>query len=74
MAVLKHPETGEKREVEGEIPIHHQYLVEGFDEDDEFVQTPYVDLDGQPWIIVDDGVETFRTGSDDPSSAETTDP
>jgi len=62
MAVLRHPDTGETREIEGEIPIFKQYLVESFDEDDELVQTPYVDIDGQPWIIEDDGVDTFTTG------------
>jgi len=62
MAVLRHPETGEKREVEGEIPVYRQYLVESFDENDELVQTPHVDLDGTAWIVEDDGVETFETG------------
>lgn len=62
MALLRHPETGETREIEGEIPIFHQYLVESFDEDDNLVETPYVDLDGTSWIIEDDGVEMFETG------------
>lgn len=62
MAVLRHPETGEKREIEGEIPVFHQYLVESFDEDDNLVETPYVDFDGASWIVEDDGVEMFETG------------
>lgn len=62
MATLRHPKTGEKREIEGEIPVFHQYLVESFDENDELVQTPYVDFDGTAWIVEDDGVEMFETG------------
>lgn len=62
MAVLRHPETGEKREVEGEVPWHLMYTVESFDENDELVQQKHVDLDGTAWIVEDDGVERFETG------------
>ena len=62
MAVLRHPETGEKREVEGEVPIFSQYLVESFDEDGNLVETPYVDFEGTSWIVEDSGVEMFETG------------
>ena len=61
MALLRHPETGEEREIDGEVPITHQYLVEGYDED-ELWEEPRVDLDGDSWIVVDDGVDTFTTG------------
>ena len=62
MAVLKHPDTGEKREIEGEIPAFRQYLVESFDDDGNLVQTPYVDFEATSWIVEDDGVEMFETG------------
>jgi hypothetical protein len=63
MAVLRHPDTDEKREIEGEVPIFRQYLVESFDDEtDELIQTPYVDFEGESWIVEDDGVETFETG------------
>lgn len=62
MAVLRNQDTGEVVEVEGEIPIFRQMLVESFDEDDNLVQTPTVEIDGEWYTVVDDGVETFETG------------
>ena len=62
MAVLRNQDTGEVVEVEGEIPISRQMLVESFDEDDNLVQTPTVEIDGKWYTVVDDGVETFETG------------
>ena len=62
MAVLRNQDTGEVVEVEGEIPIFRQMLVESFDEDDNLVQTPTVEIDGEWYTAVDDGVETFETG------------
>lgn len=64
MAVLRHPETGEKRQIDGEVPIFRQYLVESFDENDELVQTPMVDFEGESWVVEDSGVEMFTTGPD----------
>jgi hypothetical protein len=53
MARVRHPDTGEEREVQGEIPHFAIYSVEGEDR---------VDIDGQSWIVVDDGVN--MTGID----------
>jgi len=64
MAVLKHPDTGERVEIDGEIPHHAMYQVEGYDEEnDELWEETRVDLDGESYIVVDDGVEMFTTGS-----------
>lgn len=63
MAVLRHPETGEEQEVEGEIPVSATYMVEGYDEEqDEFWQEVRVDLEGESWEVVDDGADYQTLG------------
>lgn len=62
MAVLRHTETGEEREIEGEIPHHAIYRVEGIDDDGELWDEQRVEFEGTEWIVVDDGVEMFETG------------
>lgn len=65
MAVIEHPDTGERKEIEGEIPFFATYGVEGYDEEeDEFWQEDRVDIDGESWIVIDDGVEMATLGSE----------
>jgi hypothetical protein len=62
MATLKHPETGEKREIEGELPFHAVYRVEGYDEEkDESWDEERIDVGGVSWIVLDDGVDMAST-------------
>ena len=64
MAVLKHPQTGKTREIDGEIPFGAIYRVEGFDrETGEPWDEDRVDLDGESWIVVEDGVGMVTIGS-----------
>jgi len=66
MATLEHPKTGERKDIDGEIPHHAIYGVEEYDEEnDELHREERVDMDGTSWIVVDDGVEMFETGSGD---------
>lgn len=62
MAILRHPETGEKREIDGEIPFHAIYRVEGTDDDGELWEEDRVDIEGTSWIVEDSGSDTFETG------------
>ncbi|MFC7139260.1 hypothetical protein ACFQMA_05335 [Halosimplex aquaticum] len=63
MAVLEHIQTGERREIDGELPFGASYVVEGYDEEnDELWEEERVDLDGETYIVIDDGVEMFTTG------------
>ena len=63
MAVLKHPKTGEKKEIEGELPFGAVYRVEGYDEETgELWGEERIDIDGVSWIVVDDGVDMVSTG------------
>lgn len=55
-AVLLHPDTGDVRRVEGEVPAG--FGVEYFDEETGEVHTKdMVDIRGERWIVVDDGVD-----------------
>lgn len=64
MAILEHPQTGERIELEGELPFGATYMVEGYDEEnDELWEEARIDLDGVSYIVIDDGVEMFETGS-----------
>jgi len=58
MAVLEHIQTGERREIDGELPFGASYLVEGYDEEnDELWEEERVDLNGETYVVIDDGVE-----------------
>lgn len=58
MATLKHPETGEKKEIQGELPFHAVYRVEGYDEEeDEAWHEDRIDIDGVSWIVADNGAD-----------------
>ncbi len=58
MAILEHTQTGERKEIDGEIPFGAGYLAEGYDEEaDEYWEEQRVMVDGEEWIVVDDGVE-----------------
>ena len=57
MAVIKDPDSGERIEIEGEIPIFATYQVEGYDEEnDEYWEELRVDFEGKSHIVIDDGV------------------
>ncbi|WP_435066258.1 hypothetical protein [Halobaculum sp. EA56] len=65
MAILKHPETGERKQIDGEIPFGATYGVEGYDEEqEEFWEQVRVDIDGESWIVVDDGTDMVSLGPD----------
>lgn len=65
MAVLEHPETGERVEVEGELSFGAVYTVEGFDEEEEEAwQEDRIRLDGTEYIVVDDEVDMVTLGDD----------
>lgn len=64
MAVIEHPETEERREFDGEIPFHLIYSVSGYDEDaDEWWDEDRIDLAGESWIVVDNGVDMIEIDS-----------
>lgn len=66
MAILEHVETGERVEVDGELPFGATYLVEGYDEEqDELWEEERVELDGEEYVVVDDGVKMVTLGEDD---------
>ena len=55
--MLKHPKTGEEKEIEGQIPLDVVYRVEGYDEkEDEAWHEDRIDIGGTPWIVIDDSV------------------
>lgn len=63
MALLRHPDTGEEWEVEGEIPVSATYIVEGYDEEeDAFWEEVRIDLEGVSWEVVDDDVDRRTIG------------
>lgn len=64
MAILKHPGSGETKEIEGELPFHAVYRVEGYDEEeDEAWSEDRIDIEGVSWIVVDDGVDMVTIGT-----------
>jgi hypothetical protein len=66
MAVLENLRTGERCETDGELPFGAVHTVEGYDEEnDELWQEERVDLDGEEYRVIDDGVEMVTTGSDE---------
>lgn len=66
MAVLKHIQTGERREIDGELPFGASYVVEGYDEEnDELWEEERVDLDGETYVVIDDGVDMVSLGQND---------
>ena len=66
MAILEHLRTGERREIDGELPFGASYVVEGYDEEaEELWQEERVDLDGETYIVIDDGVNMATTGQVD---------
>jgi hypothetical protein len=65
MAILEHPDTGERVEVEGELSFGAVYTVEGFDEEEgKSWQEDRIRLDGTEYIVVDDGVDMVTLGKD----------
>lgn len=63
MAELEHVQTGERIEIEGEIPFGAIYKVEGYDEEaDEYWDEERVQLDGEEYIVIDDGVDMVTLG------------
>lgn len=65
MALLEHVETGEQVEVEGEIPFGASYTVEGYDEEtEEAWDEERIQLDGEEYIVIDDGVDMVTLGDD----------
>ena len=66
MAELEHIETGERVQVEGEIPFGAIYKVEGYDEEaDEYRDEERVRFDGEEYIVIDDGVDMVTIGDSD---------
>ena len=63
MAELEHIETGERIELDGEIPFGAIYKVEGYDEEaEEYWDEERVELDGEEYIVIDDGVDMVSLG------------
>jgi hypothetical protein len=66
MAVLEHLQTGERRELDGELPFGATYVVEGYDEEnDELWEEERIDLDGEEYKVIDDGVDMVEIDSTD---------
>jgi len=64
MVVLEHLRSGERCEIDGELPFGASYVVEGYDEQaEELWQEERVDLDGETYIVVDDGIEMATVSS-----------
>lgn len=63
MAELEHIETGDRIEIDGELPFGAIYKVEGYDEEsDEYVDQERVMFDGEEYIVIDDGVDMVTLG------------
>ncbi|WP_188148078.1 hypothetical protein [Haloferax sp. AS1] len=66
MAILEHVETGERVEIDGELPFGAGYVVEGYDEENEELwEEERVEMDGEEYRVIDDGVEMVTLGEDD---------
>lgn len=64
MAILESLRTGERVELDGELPFGAVYVVEDYDEEeDELWQEERVRLDGEEYRVIDDGVEMVTTDS-----------
>lgn len=71
MAVLESVKTGERVEIDGEIPFGAGYVVEGYDEDnDEYWEEERVEMNGTEYIVVDDGVDMVTIGEDEKQSTQ----
>lgn len=63
MAKIEHVRTGKELTIDQEIPPMLTYGVESYDEEtDEFVLEDRIEIDGEEYRVLDDGVEYFETG------------
>ena len=69
MAIIEHQRTGERKEIEGELPHGAIYRVEGYD-DGEYWEEDRITIDGDEWIVIDDGVEMVSIDGPDNSDKE----
>jgi len=63
MAKIEHVRTGKVLTTDQEIPPMMTYGVESYDEEtDELVVEDRIEIDGEEYRVLDDGVEYFETG------------
>lgn len=68
MAILEDPDTGEQKEIDGEVPMFATYRIEGYDEEeDEYWEEDRIEFEGKEWIVVDNGVNMVQIDGEEDS-------